>query len=104
MTATVSWSGGPVNTSIFFITGIATCYGPTGIVEHINASSGSFTVSLAEGTTYTLYACNQGVGQAQSFTYNVTTGYTWGDLLATFFLLIGVPLVFVAFRKPRYTS
>ncbi|HEV2317457.1 MAG TPA: hypothetical protein VGV89_07785 [Thermoplasmata archaeon] len=87
VTVSISWSGGSSSTQVFLTSSNGVCPGNPGSTAHGSGASGSFTASLASGTTYYLYACSS---SNPATSVPETISVTYSDSGLSYLMLIGI--------------
>ncbi|MGI0132930.1 MAG: hypothetical protein ACREDK_07585 [Thermoplasmata archaeon] len=99
-TISVSWSNAPSGGTVYFISSSpssATCTSPSGVVAQGSGASGSFSASVASGTTYSLYACNGATPAGATFAYNFA-GLSYLMVIGIVLAVVGLILLAVGAR------
>ena len=97
-TLSVSWSSAPSSGTVYLVTGTPTCSHPSGVVAQANGSSGSFSVTVQPGTTYSLYDCSGGSGAGATFTYS-SLGLTYLMVIGIVLGVVGLVLLVLGGRR-----
>jgi hypothetical protein len=73
---TATWSGGDPSTSFYVVTGTPTCRGtPSGMLAEGSGANGTLSTSIPSGSSYSMYACLGGSGEAITVSWTAT-GYS----------------------------
>jgi hypothetical protein len=96
----VSWSGGSSNTEVYLTTSTPSCPNSGSNVATGSGASGSFSASLASGSTYGLYFCTGGaVSSSSSISVTTTaTGFTWFMVIGIAIAVIGAIIAVLGYR------
>jgi uncharacterized membrane protein len=95
-----SWSNATSGTTVYIVTGTASCVSPTGVVAKSGGASGSISASLSVGTTYQIYACALGSPSAVTLTYTYI-GLSWLMVIGIVLAVIGIILIVMGARVRR---
>lgn len=94
---TASWNGADPNSTVYLITGTATCSSPSGLVAKGSGTDGSFTASVTSGTQYQFYACANGRGTSMTASYSVSE-ITILMVLGIVLAIVGAVLIVLGYR------
>jgi hypothetical protein len=96
-TFTATWSGGDSGTTVYLTSGAPTCTNPQGLAASASGASGTISATLTSGTTYGLYACSNGQGEALTFSYT-TAGISPLVLIGIVLIIVGALIGAIGLR------